>query len=150
MNELRGKVLPARNKLGAHADRAVILKGEPLGAASWKEWEEFWAALANFIRILNEKKNGKPFEIDAGGVQGDAEMLLKALHNSRHFETLLDESDSAFEMRASSWRFRHRPRRAEALVVRTAAVRLRARPTERCGGVGRTSPAVPASRGGPG
>jgi hypothetical protein len=37
MNKLRTKILPARNKLGAHADRAVILKGEPLGAASWKE-----------------------------------------------------------------------------------------------------------------
>lgn len=88
MNNLRAKILPARNKLGAHADRAVILKGEPLGAASWKEWEDFWSALQDFVRILNEKTTGKPFEIDAGGVRGDAETLLKALFNSQHFETL--------------------------------------------------------------
>jgi AbiU2 len=95
MNKLRVKILPARNKLGAHADRAVILKGEPLGAASWKEWDEFWSALQDFVRILNEKTTGKPFEIDAGGVRGDAETLLKALFNSQHFETLLKGNDPA-------------------------------------------------------
>ena len=31
------------------------------------------------MRILNEKTMGKPFEIDAAGVFGDAEMLIKAL-----------------------------------------------------------------------
>jgi hypothetical protein len=30
------------------------------------------------VRIINEKATGKPFEIDAAGVFGDAEMLLKA------------------------------------------------------------------------
>jgi len=93
MMKLREKVLPARNKLGAHADRAVILRGEPLGAASWKEWDDFWSALRDFVRILNEKTIGKPFEIDAGGVLGDAEMLIKALMQSQHFETLLNSSD---------------------------------------------------------
>jgi hypothetical protein len=95
MDKLRGKILPARNKLGAHADRAVILKGEPLGAASWEEWDDFWSALQDVVRILNEKTIGKPFEIDAGGVRGDAENLLKALFNSQHFETLLKSSDPA-------------------------------------------------------
>jgi len=93
MNNLRIKILPARNKLGAHADRAVIVKGEPLGAASWKEWDEFWSALQDFVRILNEKTIGKPFEIDAAGVLGDAETLLKALRQSQHFETLLTHAD---------------------------------------------------------
>jgi hypothetical protein len=41
------------------------------------------------VRILNEKTIGKPFEIDAGGVLGDAEMLLKALRQSQHFEALV-------------------------------------------------------------
>jgi hypothetical protein len=81
--KLRDKILPARNKLGAHADRAVILRGEPLGAASWKEWDDFWSELQDFVRILNEKMLGTPFEIDAGGVRGDAEMLLKALRQSQ-------------------------------------------------------------------
>jgi hypothetical protein len=95
INKLRVKILPARNKLGAHADRAVILKGEPLGAASWKEWDDFWSALQDFIRLLNEKTIGKPFEIEAGGVLGDAETLLKAIHNHEHFETLLKSNDPA-------------------------------------------------------
>jgi hypothetical protein len=94
VNKLRAKIVPARNKLGAHADRAVILKGEPLGAASWKEWDDFWSALQDFVRILNEKNTGKPFEIDAGGVRGDAEALLKALFNNQHFETLLKSGDT--------------------------------------------------------
>ena len=93
MDKLRAKILPARNKLGAHADRAVIQKGEALGAASWKEWDDFWSALQDFIRILNEKTIGKLFEIDAGGVRGDAETLLKALFNSQHFETLFKSSN---------------------------------------------------------
>jgi hypothetical protein len=36
MQKLRKIILPARNKLGAHADRDVILKGEPLRAGSWE------------------------------------------------------------------------------------------------------------------
>jgi hypothetical protein len=93
--KLRAKILPARNTLGAHADRAVILKGEPLGAASWQEWDDFWAALQDFVRILNEQMKGAPFEIDADGVRGDAETLLKALFNSQHFETLVKGNDPA-------------------------------------------------------
>jgi hypothetical protein len=36
---------------------------------------------------------GKPFEIDAAGVMGDAEMLLKALVHARQFDTLVNSSD---------------------------------------------------------
>jgi hypothetical protein len=89
MLTFRAKILPARNKVGAHADRAVILKGEPLATATWKEWDEFWTVLADFVRTLNEKTTGEPFEINAAGVFGDAESLLKALRQSQHFETLL-------------------------------------------------------------
>jgi hypothetical protein len=95
MMKLRATILPARNKLGAHADRAVILKDEPLGAASWTEWGDFWSALQDFVRVLNEGTTGKPFEIKAGGVLGDAETLLKALFNSQHFETLLKNDNPA-------------------------------------------------------
>ena len=94
MENLRAKILPARNKLGAHSDRDVIRKGEALATASWKEWDEFWAALADFIRELNRKRLGHSFEIEAGGVLGDAEMLLKAFKQSEHFETLLNSRDA--------------------------------------------------------
>jgi hypothetical protein len=93
MKTLRAKIVPARHKLGAHADRDVIRKGQVLGKAGFGEWEDFWSALEDFVRIVNEKTTGKPFEIDAAGMSGDAEMLLKALRQSRHFETLLNSSD---------------------------------------------------------
>jgi AbiU2 len=93
MQKHRKIIEPARNKLGAHADRDVILKGEPLRAGSWDEWSDFWSALADFVRILNEQTFGKPFEIDAAGVLGDAEMLLKALTQSQHFEAALNSAD---------------------------------------------------------
>jgi hypothetical protein len=95
MQKLRAKIVPARNKLAAHADREAIRNGKPLGFASFEEWDEFWSNLQDFVRMLNEKTIGKPFEIDAGGVLGDAEMLLKALSQSRHFETLLNGNDPA-------------------------------------------------------
>jgi hypothetical protein len=69
--------------------------GKLLGQASFEDWEDFWSALKGFVRILNEKMIGKPFEIDAGGVLGDAESLLKALRQSEHFETLLYGDDQA-------------------------------------------------------
>jgi hypothetical protein len=94
MKPFRGKIEPARNKLSAHHDRAAV-GGPPLGAASWQEWNEFWSAVKDFVRILNEQTTGKPFEIDAAGVPGDAEMLLKALSQSRHFEELLKGNDPA-------------------------------------------------------
>jgi hypothetical protein len=86
MLTLREKILPARNKLAAHADRDAIRAGKPLGAASFAQWDEFWSALASFVRLINEKTTGRPFEIDAAGVLGDAEMLLRALRQGRLFE----------------------------------------------------------------
>ena len=63
--------------------------------ASFEEWEDFWSALREFVRTINEKTTAKPFEVDAAGVLGDAELLIKALSQSRHFETLLNGSDKA-------------------------------------------------------
>jgi hypothetical protein len=95
MRALREKILPARNKLVAHADKEAIRKGKPLGHATWKEWDDFWSALRNFIRLLNEKTIGTPYEIDVAGVPGDAEMLIKSLQQSQYFETLLKSGDQA-------------------------------------------------------
>jgi hypothetical protein len=87
MLTLREKILPARNKLAAHADRETIRAGKPLGAASFAEWDAFWSALSDFVRLINEKTIGRPFEINAGGVLGDAEMLLRAFRQSQLFES---------------------------------------------------------------
>jgi HEPN superfamily AbiU2-like protein len=89
MSKHRKKIKPARDKLVAHADRTAIRNGQPLGMATWQEWNEFWTALKDFVRLLNEKVLGTPFEIDVAGVSGDAEMLLKSLRQSHHFEKLL-------------------------------------------------------------
>jgi hypothetical protein len=79
MEKHRYRLLPARNKLGAHADRITIKKGEPLGAAKWDEWDQFWIDLSAFVSLLHEHVFGTPFEIRATMVRGDAEMLLKKL-----------------------------------------------------------------------
>jgi len=95
MNKHRQKIKPARDKYVAHADRDAIRKGQPLGMATWQEWDEFWTALRTFVRALNQKALGKPCEIDVAGTLGDAEMLLKSLRQSRHFEQLLNSPDNA-------------------------------------------------------
>jgi hypothetical protein len=79
MKKLRKNILPARHKLAAHVDRNVIRKGKRLAAATWQEWDAFWNALADFVRLLNEMRLRKPHEITAGNVKGDAEQLLKVL-----------------------------------------------------------------------
>ena len=83
MNKLRKKVLPARSKLAAHADRFVIQEGEPLETATWAEWDDFWSALREFIRILNDKMTGQPFDIEAPSMKAEVESLLKALSKGR-------------------------------------------------------------------
>ena len=97
MDKLRVKILPARNKLIAHADRNAIRKNQPLGYATWTEWNELWSALKSFVRVLNEKAIGTPFDIEIAGVLGDAEMLIKALRQSDYFEKLAASADKAVQ-----------------------------------------------------
>jgi hypothetical protein len=78
MKPFRAKILQARHKLAAHSDRAAV-SGPPLDTATWQEWDQFWSDLKDFVRILNVQTMGKPFDIDAADVPGDAKMLLKAL-----------------------------------------------------------------------
>jgi hypothetical protein len=78
MELFRAKIKRARHKLAAHADRAAV-SGPPLMTASWREWEEFWSALKDFVRILNEETLGAAFDIDPPGASNDAEKLLTAL-----------------------------------------------------------------------
>lgn len=90
MNAHRAKIKPARDELVAHADREAIRKGQPLGMATWQEWDSFWSVLKSFVNILNEKALGTPFEIDVAGTLGDADALLKSLGQSGYSETLLN------------------------------------------------------------
>jgi hypothetical protein len=81
MEKHRSRIEKARNKLTAHADRETIRAGKPLGAATWSEWDQFWNDLGAFVSLVHEHVLGSPFDIRAGMVRGDAEMILKKLQN---------------------------------------------------------------------
>lgn len=81
LEEHRERIIEARNKLTAHADLDTIMAGEPIGAATWPQWHQFWEDLGEFVSLINENVNGSPFEIRAAGVRGDAEMMLKKIQD---------------------------------------------------------------------
>jgi hypothetical protein len=56
MDILRKKILPARNKLVAHADSEAIRQGKPLGQASWTDWDGFWIALKSSSAFLTRRR----------------------------------------------------------------------------------------------
>lgn len=78
MLDFRKKIVGARNKLGAHADLDAVRKGQPIAAASFEDWNRFWSTLGEFVSLLNETTIGVPFDVDAGGVLGDAEVAQGA------------------------------------------------------------------------
>ncbi|KRR09981.1 hypothetical protein CQ12_06095 [Bradyrhizobium jicamae] len=79
MDEHRSRIEKARHKLTAHADRETIMSGEPLGAATWSQWEQFWKDLGDFVSLVHEQVFDSSFDIRAAMVRGDAEMVLKKL-----------------------------------------------------------------------
>jgi hypothetical protein len=81
MEEHRGRIVPARNKLTAHADLETIMAGEPLGTATWPQWHRFWSDLGEFVSLVHEQVLGSPFEIRAAMVRGDAEIVLKKMQS---------------------------------------------------------------------
>jgi len=79
MEEHRGRIKDARNKLTVHADLKTIMAGETLGAATWPQWDQFWQDLGNFVSLVHQNAEGSPFDIRAAMVGGDAEMVLKKI-----------------------------------------------------------------------
>jgi hypothetical protein len=77
LDKHRDRILDARNKLTSHNDRLVINKGQPLAAATWDEWNDFWSALADFVRLINEKTHGGLYDINLTSSRGDVEAVLK-------------------------------------------------------------------------
>jgi hypothetical protein len=78
MKPFREKIKVARRKLAAHSDVAAV-RGPPLDAGSWAEWDQFWTTLKDFVRILNEQTIRKSFDIDAADVSSEGNKLLTAL-----------------------------------------------------------------------
>ena len=79
MQVFRKKIEPARHKLISHLDRAAILAGCPLGAATDAEWNQFWLDLQDFICIVHRKIMGSPSYLNGVAGLSDAGDLLKAL-----------------------------------------------------------------------
>ena len=84
MEAFRKKILPARNKLISHLDRAAILAARPLGAATDEEWNQFWLDLENFICIVHRKVIGSSFYLNGVAGLSDAGDLLKALRQGSY------------------------------------------------------------------
>jgi hypothetical protein len=83
LEAFRKKLVPARNKLIAHLDRAAILAARPLGAATNDEWNQFWLDLQDFIEIVYRKVTGLRFYLNGAAGVSRAGDLLKALRRSR-------------------------------------------------------------------
>ncbi len=94
LQAFRNRLLPARNKLISHADRAAILGRASLGGVPDNAWDEFWIDLQDFVGIIYEKAVGTPIEINGCGGLSDADSLLKVLKQSDCFEQLLHGNDS--------------------------------------------------------
>lgn len=95
MQIFRKKLLPARNKLISHSDRASIRAGHALGGVAQNEWEEFWLNLQDFVCIIYQKVFGEPMYINGVSGMSDADSLLKALRQSACFGRLLNGDDAA-------------------------------------------------------
>lgn len=95
LKNFRTRLLPARNKLISHMDRAAILAGEALGAASQSDWDEFWLNLEDLVSTIHEKVVGTRFEISSVGNLTDADGLLKALRHGAWFDQLAHGADPA-------------------------------------------------------
>jgi hypothetical protein len=96
MHALRAKVLPARNKFISHLDRESVRRDQLLGAASKKEWAQFWSDLEDFLRIMQKRyvdPNGL-FELNSISLLSDADDLVKALKESTYFHILLEDRET--------------------------------------------------------
>jgi hypothetical protein len=81
MEEHRGRIENARNKLTVHADLDTIMSGEPIAGATLPQWHQFWKDLGEFVSLVHENAEGSPFDIRAAMVRGDAEMVLKKMQS---------------------------------------------------------------------
>lgn len=91
----RDKVKPARDKIISHRDRQTILDRKSLGAASEKEWEQFWENLDQFIAILSEHLTDHRIVLSDVGMLTDTNSLIKQLRHGSYFDEMLHGNNSA-------------------------------------------------------
>jgi hypothetical protein len=95
LQRFRRKLLPARNKLISHSDRAAILAGAALGGAPQTDWDQFWLDLQDVVCIIYERVFGRPFYINGVAMLSDADELLKALKLAACFDELMKDPSLA-------------------------------------------------------
>jgi hypothetical protein len=93
LKSFRAKLLPARHKFIAHADRAAILDGRILGAAPKGDWDQFWIDLQDLVSTIHKVIVGSPFEINSVAMLSDADGLLNALKHGVCFDQLMHDTD---------------------------------------------------------
>jgi hypothetical protein len=101
LQAFRRKLVPARNKLISHSDRAAVLAGQTLGGVSQRESDQFWLDLQDFICIVYEKVVGTYFYINGVSMLSDADGLLKALKQAESFDQLLSAADATLARRCT-------------------------------------------------
>jgi AbiU2 len=101
LQAFRQKLLPARNKVISHSDRAAIMAGHALGGVLEAGWANFWLELQELVGIMHEMIVGSPFQINGVGMLTDADGLLKALKYAECFEQLAHEGDAQLTHRCA-------------------------------------------------
>jgi hypothetical protein len=93
LHDFRQKVVPARNKIISHADRAAIHAGVNLGSVPDSEWKQFWLDLRDVVSIIHKHAHGTEFDItDVAGLS-DVDGLLKDLKHADCFRQIMHEGD---------------------------------------------------------
>jgi hypothetical protein len=102
LQAFRQKLLPARNKLISHSDRAAIMAGHALGGVSDADWENFWLELQELVGIIHETVVGALFQVNDVGMLSDTDGLLKALKHAECFEQLAQGGDAQLTHRCAN------------------------------------------------
>jgi hypothetical protein len=101
LQAFRQKLLPARNKLISHADRAAIMAGHALGGVPDADWEKFWLELDELVGIIHETFAGTSMLLNDVGMLSDADGLLKVLKHAECFDQLANEGDARLTHRCA-------------------------------------------------
>lgn len=94
IHAFRQLILSARHKYISHHDRASVLDGKPLGAASQEAWDQFWRDLREFVQIVHGRYVRPQGGLDIDEIHGltDADGLVRMLKQGTYFETLLGDN----------------------------------------------------------
>jgi AbiU2 len=94
MHEFREIILPARNRYISHLDVESTRIGDTLGAAEDSKWQQFWIDLEDFLEIVYGHYIGPNMRLSKIAQMSDAQLLVKALKESKYFQALLENNET--------------------------------------------------------